>query len=193
MVRGLQTDIPTSESDLITSELVVADSDHDSPEGIYTCVAMNKHGKALSERMLLLEAGECSAWWRHQMNTFSALLALCVGNSPVPVNSPHKGQWRGALMFSLICVWINGWVNNREAGDLRRYRAQYDVTVMACTYSDQRGVHLKNIFFKLNHRNWLTKTLNITIDITYSFLIPSNTLSPTVYCIVIVLIDLLVD
>ena len=34
-----------------------------------------------------------------------------------PVNSPHKGQWRGALMFSLICVWINGWVNNREAGD----------------------------------------------------------------------------
>ena len=56
---------------------------------------------------------------------------LC-GNSPVrsPVNSPHKGQWRGALMFSLICVWINGWVNNREAGDLRRYRAHYFVTVM---------------------------------------------------------------
>ena len=47
-----------------------------------------------------------------------------------PVNSPHKGQWRGALMFSLICVWINGWVNNREAGDLRRYCAHYDVTVM---------------------------------------------------------------
>ena len=60
-------------------------------------------------------------WWRHQMETFSALLALCAGNSPVPVNSPHKGQWRGALMFSLICVWINGWVNHREAGDLRRY------------------------------------------------------------------------
>ena len=47
-----------------------------------------------------------------------------------PVNSPHKGRWRGALMFSLICVWINGWVNNGEAGDLRRYRAHYDVTVM---------------------------------------------------------------
>ena len=39
------------------------------------------------------------------------------------VNSPHKCQWRGALIFSLICLWINGWVNNREAGDLRRYRA----------------------------------------------------------------------
>ena len=47
-----------------------------------------------------------------------------------PVNSPHKGQWRGALLFSLICVWINIWINNREAGDLRRYRAQYDVIVM---------------------------------------------------------------
>ena len=47
-----------------------------------------------------------------------------------PVNSPHKGQWHGALMFSLICVWINAWVNNREAGDLRRYHAHDDVTVM---------------------------------------------------------------
>ena len=47
-----------------------------------------------------------------------------------PVNSTHKGQWRGALMFSLIFAWINGWVNNREAGDLRRHRAHYDVTVM---------------------------------------------------------------
>ena len=73
------------------------------------------------------------AWWRHQMETFSALLALCAGNSPVPVNSPHNGQWRGVLMFSLICAWINGWVNNREAGDLRRYRSHYDVIVMDST------------------------------------------------------------
>ena len=51
-----------------------------------------------------------------------------------PVNSPHKGQWRGALMFSVICVWINDWVNNREAGDLRRYRAHYDVIVMSRLY-----------------------------------------------------------
>ena len=43
-----------------------------------------------------------------------------------PVNSPHKGQWRGALMFSLICALINDWVNNHEAGDLRRHRAHYD-------------------------------------------------------------------
>ena len=42
----------------------------------------------------------------------------------------HKGQWRGVLMFSLICAWINGWINNREAGDLRRHCAHYDVIVM---------------------------------------------------------------
>ena len=48
------------------------------------------------------------------------------------VNSPHKGQRRGALMFSLICVWTNGWVdlNHDEAGDLRRHRGHYDVIVM---------------------------------------------------------------
>ena len=53
-----------------------------------------------------------------------------------PVNPPHKGQWRGALMFSLICVWINDWVNNHEAGDLRRYRAHYDVIVMVLCWHD---------------------------------------------------------
>ena len=46
-----------------------------------------------------------------------------------PVNSHHKGQWRGALMAFLICAWINGWVNSCEAGELRRYGAHYDVTL----------------------------------------------------------------
>ena len=47
-----------------------------------------------------------------------------------PVNFPHKGQRRGALMFSLICSWIPGWVNNSEAGDLGRHCVHYDVSVM---------------------------------------------------------------
>ena len=59
-----------------------------------------------------------------------------------PVNSPHKGHRRRALMFSLICVLINGWVNNREAGHLRCYHAHYDVIVM-----------FKSIFFKLITQN----------------------------------------
>ena len=53
------------------------------------------------------------------------------------VTSPHRGQRRGSLMFSLIYVWINCWVNNREAGDLRRNRAHYDVTVMICTFLNE--------------------------------------------------------
>ena len=64
--------------------------------------------------------------WKH----FPRYWPFVRGIHRSPVNSPHKGHWRGALMFSLIYVWINGWVNNREAGDLRRYRAHYDVTVM---------------------------------------------------------------
>ena len=62
------------------------------------------------------------------METFSASLVLRAGNSPV--NSPHVGQCSGHLMFSLISAWINGWVNNRDAGDLRRHRGHYYVTVM---------------------------------------------------------------
>ena len=46
-----------------------------------------------------------------------------------PVNSPQEGQWHRVLMFSLVCAGINGWVNNGEAGDLRRHRAHYDVIV----------------------------------------------------------------
>ena len=61
-------------------------------------------------------------WWRHQMETFSALLVLCAGIHRSPVNSPHKGQWRGDLMFSLMWAWTNGWANSRQAGDLRSHR-----------------------------------------------------------------------
>ena len=61
--------------------------------------------------------------WKH----FQRYLPFVWGIHRSPVNSPHKGQWRGALMFSLICAWINGWVNNGETGDFRRHRTHYDV------------------------------------------------------------------
>ena len=63
-------------------------------------------------------------------NIFRATGPFVRGIHQSPVNSPHKGQWRWALMFPLICVWINGWVNNLEAGDLRRHSAHCDVIVM---------------------------------------------------------------
>ena len=52
-----------------------------------------------------------------------------------PVNSPHKGQGCGVLMFSLIWAWTNGWVNNQDAGDLRRHRFHYDDIVMDINYA----------------------------------------------------------
>ena len=69
--------------------------------------------------------------WKH----FPRYWPFVRGIHRSPVNSPHKGQWRGALIFSLICICINGWVNNREAGDLRRYRAHYDGSVMLHIYN----------------------------------------------------------
>ena len=70
------------------------------------------------------------AWWRPKWKHFPSYWPFVRGIHRWPVNSPLKGQWRGALMFSLVCAWINGWVNNREAGDLIRHRAHYDVIVM---------------------------------------------------------------
>ena len=64
-----------------------------------------------------------SPWWLHQMETFSELLALCVGNSPIIGEFPTQRR-------SLIWAWINCKVNNREAGDLRRHLAYYDVNIM---------------------------------------------------------------
>ena len=74
-------------------------------------------------------------------NIFRVTGPLC-GEFTGPGEFPQKGQWQGALMFSLICVWINGWVNNREAGDLRRYRGHYDVIVMN---EDKNGIILFDI------------------------------------------------
>ena len=81
--------------------------------------------------------------WKH----FPRYWPFVRGIHRSPVNSPHKGQWRRALMFSLICAWINDWVNNSEGGDLRRYRAHYDVTVMNKHYLNKHlifGMHMQS-------------------------------------------------
>ena len=77
-------------------------------------------------------------WWRHQMSNqvkskwkhFPRYRPFLRWIHRSPVNFPHKGQWRGTLMFSLICAWTNGWMNTRDAGDLRRHSTHYDITVM---------------------------------------------------------------
>ena len=64
------------------------------------------------------------------MEIFSALLAICAGNSPVSGEFPAPRPVTQSFDGFFICVWINGWENSREAGDLRRYRAHHYVIVM---------------------------------------------------------------
>ena len=93
------------------------------------------------------------------------------------VNSLRKGQWRGALMFSLICVWINDWVNNREAGDLRRYLAHYDVIVMEEYWL--RAICVKNfhIAAKFDRRQGSTAAAEPSL----SLLLTTLTVCPILY------------
>ena len=75
--------------------------------------------------------------WQH----FPCYWPFVRGIHRSPVNSPHKGQWSGTLMFSFICACMSRWVNNREAGVLRRHRAHYDVFIMIislCIYMSNK-------------------------------------------------------
>ena len=69
------------------------------------------------------------------METFSALLALFVGNSPVSGEFPRTRPVTRSL-DAFFDLRLNGWVNNSEAGDLRRHRAHYDVIVMSGLYNE---------------------------------------------------------
>ena len=76
-------------------------------------------------------------WWRHHMEAFSALLALCAGNSPVtsefPSHFPHRGPVTRSLMFHLMYAGAYGWTNAGIAGDLRRHDVHCDITLMIHT------------------------------------------------------------
>ena len=73
--------------------------------------------------------------WKH----FQRYWPFVRGFHRSPVNSHYKGQWRGALMFSLMCAWTNSWANHRDTGDLRRHHAHYDVTVMLAIRGSTMG------------------------------------------------------
>ena len=90
-------------------------------------------------------------------NIFRVTGPLCgefTGTGEFPAQRPVTRSFR---MFSLICVWVNGWVNNREAGDLRRYRAHYDVTLIVLAIASASKVTLNNvdgIFTRTNEILW---------------------------------------
>ena len=105
--------------------------------------------------------------WKH----FPRYWPFVRGIHRPPVNIPPKGQWRGALMFSFICAWTNTWASKQYVGDLRRYRAHYDVTVMELrpqvvitltTFDSWSSAafyfHLPN---KPQQLQWTTKYMNI--------------------------------
>ena len=128
-------------------------------------------GSSMSRKML--------PWWHHQMETFFPhYWPFVQGIHGFPVNSPHKGQWHRALMFSLIYVWINGWVNNREAGDLRCYHGHYDVIVML--WYEMRPGHKKRC---QKTRKWLVCDSH---EILYKmcFLVQYSMSSSTCYCLI---------
>ena len=90
----------------------IADSSFDNPSAICNSNSPVYHDDVIK--------------WKH----FPRNWPFVRGIHQSPVNSPHKGQWRGALMFSFICFWIKDWVKNRKTGDLRHCRAHYCVIVM---------------------------------------------------------------
>ena len=71
------------------------------------------------------------SWWCHQMETFSALLALVrktTGHRWIPSKRPVTRSFD----VTFICARTKGWANNRDTGDLKRHRAHNDVTVVKC-------------------------------------------------------------
>ena len=87
----------------------------------------------------IILSNQTEAWNLHndviKWKPFPGCWSFLRGIHRSPMTSPRKGQWRGALMFSLICAWMNGWVNNGKAGDSRRHNAPYN-TVMCIVKKD---------------------------------------------------------
>ena len=104
------------------------------------------------------------------METFSALLALCAGNSTVTGEFRSQRPVTWSFDVFIICAWTNGWVYNRDVGDLRRHRAHYDVTVIWHPPSDHQE-HISNRF--------LFRHLNLSpANIGHFFQAPMYWMSP---------------
>ena len=105
-----------------------------------------------------------ATWWRHQMDTFSALPAICEGNPPVIRGFPS--QRPVTRMFSLVYAWTNDSANNRAAGDLRPHRAHYAATVMkqltkdnphTAVYTRDSARMILNTIQLVNPKRWKTQ------------------------------------
>ena len=98
------------------------------------------------------------SWWRQQMEKFLRYWHFVRGIHRSSVNSPHKDQWRGALMFSLIYAWTNSRANNGDTCDLRRHRTHYDVIVMVSAFG------LVCIFFSWETRAYISSAVSVATE-----------------------------
>ena len=111
---------------------------------IFQCTCLKDSKSRVTMAVCLPHVATTMVLWHTQIslrmmtssngNIFRVTGPLCgefAGHRWIPLT---KGQWRGALMFSLICAWTNSWVNNWDAGDLRRQRSHYYVTVMNASF-----------------------------------------------------------
>ena len=93
--------------------------------------------------------------WKH----FPRYWPFVQGVYRSPVNSTHKGQWCGALMFSLICAFINDWVNNHGAGDLRRLRPHQDINVMVTVYTVAIAIMISPVAWNVTYITLITPNM----------------------------------
>ena len=132
-----------------------------SPLKIYNCNFTARHGE--HRREIKLRGSSCFVTFfmmtSSNGNIFRVTGPLC-GEFTGPGEFPTQGQWRGALIFSLICVWLNGWVNNCEAGDLRRHRGHYDVNVMVYHWSTLHPYLIKIHRWTARHASHYLRTLS---------------------------------
>ena len=121
------------------------------------------------------------------METFSALLAICAGNSPGTGEFPAQRPvtWSFDVILFFICVSINGWVNNHEAGDLRHCCAHYNIIVMHCRAVKNAASHYSEIrWTPLCPTTWLTQlfiqqlfsTLKETLKLHITGLLPGQSM-----------------
>ena len=111
-------------------------------------------------------------WWRHQMEAFSALLALYARNSPVTGEFPSQRPVTRSFDVFFELRLNKRLRNNREAGDLRRHRAHYDVTLM-WAFDDTGCIHINmllhsTIYALCLNLHWASD--KIPVDITMIFI-----------------------
>ena len=112
-------------------------------------------------------------------NVFRVTGPLCgefTGHRWIPIIKASDAE----LWCFFICARRNSWINNREAGDLRRHRVHYDVTVMISEYSECGYVFRLRYYIKLQSytlqldfflvNNWIISDVTYYVKVAFQFM-----------------------